>query len=483
MNTILKEAMLLIAATIAAVPLSAQNDDLWVYETKQVIDTLKADSLCAAKNVEYNAKQQEQDFKIYKGRIDAEIELIDQLMVAEREKITIVDKFKLREKLNELCVGNENVTKKDMKAIQNFKVPKGFTEKVLQPAKDSLLAQIDKFVPQPNVNRYYWRKEDYPRIVKEMEDYEIRTKGYTLGGKPKRIDELPKKSIQIPKPNPECRDNYFNGQFRPNPHDPDNEYRRHKWDKAQQSKGWEWVNIDSMEDKSISYPEKLSWIEHPNHPEYRFKWRYDYTGLLNAYNESGQLVRVGNILNGWILNDMQKKVMTAICKRDFLANKYDINNAGENTLNALRSRLGVKKTDKALKAEAETAKGLADAVAKGEAARLEKNQAVTKKEYEKAAKKERDAVNAGAVYALSALASALDEKADNYIKQLESDHSNDMKYLYKIERIDNTTFKVYYLNDKFECGCIALMKWYNKEVYDAEFEIELLPCEAITIRR
>lgn len=465
MNKIFKEAMLLAAATMATFSVSAQTEELWLdkYETQYVIDTVAADSMDVAKNATYNAKLRDKCFQQYAGRYLEEIALLDQLIAAEENEQSLdpisTENRKLYAELGKFAY-REGVTKKDLKTIQKYKVPKGFSEKLLKPAKSTLQEKIDQFEPPAEEKRYDWRRRG--------------------GG-----GDVPKKEIQTHKrvPNPECRDNYFNGQIRPDSYDSDSEYRQHKWDKAQQSKGWEWADIDKMESKSISYPEKLSWFEHPNHPEYRFKWRYDYTGLLNAYNESGQLVRVGNILNGWILNDMQKKVMTAICKRDFLANKYDINNAGENTLNALCSRLGVEKTDKQKKTEAAMGKGLSDAVAKGEAARLEKKQAVTKKEYEKAAKKERDAVNAGAVSMLSALALALDEKADNYIAQLKSDHSNDLKYLYKIERIDNTTFKVYYLNDKFECGCIALMKWYNKAPYDAEYEIELLPCETITIRR
>lgn len=453
MNKTIKAIVLLAAAAIATVPVSAQNDDLWIYETKYVIDTVAADSIDAAKNAAHNAERRDYYFQAYAGSYLRQIALLDKLIAAEEndqslDPTTSEDREPYA-KLT-LLANMEGVTKKDLKAIRNHKVPKGFSEKILIPAKAALQEKIDQFEPPAEETKYDWRRR---------------------GG------NTPKKAIQVPKPNPECRDNYFNGQFSPR------DYKRRNWDRIQQSKGWEWANTDSMESKSVSYPENLSWFEHPNHPEYRFKWRYDYSGVLIAYNEIGQLVRVGNILGGWIINDLDKNTMNAICKQDFLANKYDINKAEENTLNALRSRLGVKKTDKALKAEAEAAKGLADAVAKGEAARLEKSQAVTKKEYEKAAKKERDAVNAGAASMLSALAMALDEQANNYIKQLESDHNKDLKYLYKIERIDNTTFKLYYLNDKFECGCIALMKWYSKAAYEVEYEIELLPCETIAIRK
>lgn len=460
MNKTNKTAVLFAAIAIAAVPVSAQNDDLWIYKTKYVIDTVVADSIEAAKNAEYNAKNRDYYFQEYAKSYLWKIAIYDKLIAAEKndQPLDPTSREDSEPYVQLTMLGNmEGVTKKDLKAIRKHKVPKGFSEKILIPAKAALQEKIDQFVPPAEKREYDWR----------------RRRGY---------GNVPEKAIQVPIPNPDCRDNYFNGQCKPSYYN----YREHKWDKAQQSTGWEWAERDNMVSKSISYPEKLSWFEHPDHPEYRFvemRLLSDRRYLYNAYDENGKLVRIDNIYGRLNYSSIKESVMTAICKRDFLANKYDINNAGENTLNALRSKLGVEKTEKQKKAEAAINKGLSDAIVKGETAKYDKKQAVTKKEREKAAKEERDAVNAGAAYMLMALASSMDEQANNYIEQLKSDHSNDLRYIYKIERIDNTTFKVYFLNDKFECGCIALMKWYNKGAYDADYEIELLPCETITIRR
>lgn len=471
----MKKTMLLVLATVATFSVSAQNEELWLdkYEVQSVIDTAAADSLDVVANARYNARKKDdayQRFRSDKKSLFDKIDIINKLIEAEKNELVLAESkwipgtfasymeptsYENRELYSNLCLfkDDENTKKSDVKSIKKGKVPKGFTERVLLPAKAKIEEQIGEFVPPAEEKHYDWRKGSNRNI--------------------------PQKKIQVKTriPNPECRDNYFNGNIEYDG------YKNHRWDEAQQSKGWEWANSDEMEDKQVFFPSKISYLVHPSHTEYRFK--FNYNGF-NAYDTLGNLVRVDNIIGENVRNDIHEKVMMTICKRDFLANKYDINKAEEKTLNVLRSKLGVKKTDKARKVEAEIGKGLSNAIEKGESARLEKGQAVTKKEREKAAKKERDAVNQGVAYLFMALASSMDEKADNYIEQLKSDHRNDLNYLYKIERIDNTTFKLYYLNNKMECSCVALMKWFSTAPYMVEsdsYEIELLPDETIAIRR
>ena len=179
---------------------------------------------------------------------------------------------------------------------------------------------------------------------------------------------------------------------------------------------------------------------------------------------------MSNVLGDKIPYDLKDVVMGVICKGDFLANKYDINKADKKTLVALRIRFGI---------------------TKGVDERYEKYKniyaasiysmmfATTLKEYRSALAKRDEAMKVLQEYVYK----TIDGHADRYIEQLKKDHSEDLKYLYKIERIDNTTFKIYYLNDKLECGCIVLMKWFSSDPYNSGYEIELLPCETITIRK
>lgn len=447
MNRSIKRAILIAATTFATFTVSAQTEELWLdkYETKQVIDTVAADSVDAAKNAEYNARRRDREFQSYAYAYLERISIIDKLIEAEKNDLILEPTSSENSSLySYLCtfVNNENTTKKDLKAIKNRKVPKGFSERVLQPAKAALQEKVDQFVPPAEETRYNWRNNK---------------------------SSAPKKDVQIHKrvPNPECRDNYFNGNLPLDSYGSSSEYAKHRWDESQQSKGWEWVDGNKMESKDIFFPTKISYYEQAGHTEYRFK---RYGERYDAYNENGKLIRVDNLIGGNIPYNMKKDVMLAICKRDFLANKYDINKSTKKTLDALRIRFGiVDGVDERFKQYKEMYI----------ASRYEMVNALTPEEYGAALAKHDVALKVMKEYALK----QIDQQADNYIKQLEADHENELKYLYKIERIDNTTFKLYYLNDKMECSCVALMKWFNTASYECEYEIELLPNKTITIRR
>ena len=293
---------------------------------------------------------------------------------------------------------------------------------------------------------------------------------------------LPMKKAAVLKPNPNCRDNYFNGTFnryintsRPCFNAYENEGE--KWDGAQQSHGWEWLYAEDIQNEmkyvKVYFPEELGYHLHPKHSEYRFRYVIDWGGW-NAFDEKGVLIRVDNMTKFFLFTRFQDAVMDDIllqlCKRDFLANKYDINSAKPETLLALRIKF-----DLADAVDARFKKYMKMA----QDARDEIVAATTPAQYAAAKKKQNEALNVLMEY----VAKEREPQAMNYIKQLKADHHNELSYLYKIERVDNVTFKLYFLNDKMECGCIALMKWSNKEPYEAQYKIELLPNEMITIRK
>lgn len=471
-----KEIVLFVAMTFATCTVSAQNEDLWIdyYESVSVIDTVRADSIEAVKNANYNAKQKDRAFNDYAKKYLDRIVIIDKLIEAEKNELVLMESKRIpgsfattmvptseeNGKLySNLCLfkDDEKTTKADLKAIDKGKVPKGFTERVLLPTKVSIQEMIDKFVPPVEETKYEWRS-----------------------GKGWSSSSVPKKEVKIlsRKPNPECRVNYFNGNMDGvnkylvmwRRDSPEKVYSKYSWDEAQQSQGWEWVkNKGEMETKEVFFPTKKSYKFHPLHPEYRFNACYDCS--LDAYDENGRLVRVDNLIGNNVIHiKMTENVMLAICKRDFLANKYDINKAEKKTLDALRIRFGiVDGLDERYKQYKEMYI----------ASLYEMKNATTPDEYGAAMARHDVALKVLKEY----LYKQIDQQADNYIDQLKADHENELKYIYKIERIDNTTFKLYYLNDKMECGCVALMKWFNKASYECDYDIELLPIETIAIKR
>ena len=454
---------------------SAQNQtepDLWIYEYKEVIDTAKADSIVAAYNAEYNTTARVEALRTFAAPIEEEIAEIEKL-IAYEESGKKIDVENTTERhtyimLIKLAESNPNVTEKERELVGKRKVPKGFTEKVLLPAKAERQARIDNFEYTP-VEYYKWGS-----VFKQY--YFDREAGKELPSKfSSNEDKLdrPMKTLTIRKPNPECADNYFNGTFRLSDYKPWDTYESHHWDESQQSQGWEWLNGKDLQSKTVYFPEERSYRYHPSHPEYRisYNWRDNYCFHPNVFDEKGVLVRAGNIDGlGQGYEDITEAVMMAICKRDFLSNKYDINSEKPETLTALRIKF-----DLADAVDARYKKYMKMA----QDARDEIVAATTPAQYAAAKKKQSEALNVLMEY----VAKEREPQAMNYIKQLKADHQAELSYLYKIERVDNVTFKLYFLNDKMECGCIALMKWSNKEPYEAQYEIELLPCEAIMIRK
>ena len=466
----MKKTFVLLMVSLIELSLFAQNQtepELYICEYEEVIDTLRADSILKAYHAELASKLTEAKTRPW---VD-EIAIIDKLIEYEMSGAKIIE-----DNVWQYLARNskERRQDKDEKTISKRKVPKGFTDDVLLPRKNHLQSLIDGYNPKmPSWNDiFYDHKQQY-----EYTDPERGTCYVFMDG-----IALPMKKAAVPKPNPNCRDNYFNGVFnrynkssRPCFNAYENEGE--KWDGAQQSQGWEWLYSEDIQNEmkyvKVYFPEELGYHTHPKHSEYRFRYVIDWGGW-NAFDEKGALIRVDNMTKFFRFTKFQEAVMDDIlmqlCKRDFLANKYNINSAKPETLAALRIKF-----DLADAVDARFKKYMKMA----QDARDEIVAATTPAQYAAAKKKQNEALNVLMEY----VAKEREPQAMNYIKQLKSDHQSELSYLYKIERVDNVTFKLYFLNDKMECGCIALMKWKNKEPYEAQYEIELLPLEKITIRK
>lgn len=460
MHIILRTSIVLLTFLAANLSLWAQHEepDLWIYyeESVWVVDTAKADSMVAQLNQERYAEAAAY-VQRQREKLESDISEIEQLMEYEKSGKRIKE-GNLHTRLSRYAWKKKNLSDKDKKMIIDGKVPKGLTTLALTGERDELKAKLDALSIQ-------YSEVTYSDI------------------------NLPKKKNvqQKRKPNPECRDNYFNGTFvrekvnswgMENHFTPFTEYEHwKKQDAAQESIGWEWLYTENIQNETkyvkTYFPEELGYHQHPAHPEYRLKYVIDWGGY-NAFDEKGALVRVDNMTKFFRFTKYQDEVLDNIfmqlCKRDFLANKYDINSAKPETLLALRIKF-----DLADAVDARFKKYMKMA----QDARDEKLSATTPAQYVAAQKKQNKALNVLMEYVVK----EREPQAMNYIKQLKSDHAAELSYLYKIERVDNVTFKLYFLNDKMECGCVALMKWSNKEPYEAQYNIELLPIETITIRK
>src|SRR5574344_781637 len=76
---------------------------------------------------------------------------------------------------------------------------------------------------------------------------------------------------------------------------------------------------------------------------------------------------------------------------------------------------------------------------------------------------------------MSANISPAETKASDYASQLESDHKNDLNNLYKIERIDDTSFKLTFLNDNGVNNCTVKIRFFNKNRFNSDYKLDFLP--------
>ncbi len=483
----LRTSVVLLLFLVANFSLWAQQEepDLWIYEYKEVVDSVKADSLYEA----YKATLKERMTKMWTEPVMNIMTAIDALMEYEKSGNKIEPSNYLLHHLFRFTK-NKEVTEKERKSIHKGKVPKGFTEKVLLPTKAQLQAKIDAYNPQmpswDDVFKYHQNRYEIKYTSNEYMEFGI---GNLDGPRTRFVNmetvTLPHKEIAFSKPNPECRDNYFNGNFKcvngkgmDILYTPFTEYDKWaKQDDNQQSQGWEWLSskdlANEMKYEKVYFPEELGYYTHPAHSTYRFIY-YDNWGGWNVFDQNGKLVRIDNITK-FIRSfsnkeNVTKSILNQLCKRDFLANKYNINSANPKTLTALRIKFGLTNAvDARFKKYMKMARDARDEIVS----------ATNVTQYLAAKKKQSEAFNAIMEY----VAKEQDPKAINYVKQLKSDHTSDLSYLYKTERVNDTTFKFYFLNDNMQCGCIAQIKWSNKAPYEVDYEIELLPNEEIIIRR
>ena len=191
-----------------------------------------------------------------------------------------------------------------------------------------------------------------------------------------------------------------------------------------QSVGWEWINEEQPEKNELFYPEAITFLSYKSHPNYRVIDN-------GVYDDKGELVRVINLTRNRNLNEICK---TLVFAQDYLNNKYGINKAPAKTQYALKNRLGLsdevaqcagKHLNTAIEANMEKAFSVS---------RTRKNQAKIKEN------------RAGAAL-LGEIFKLEDEQANRFIRQLEADHEKDFSQIIEIKRIDNKTFRLFFVND------------------------------------
>ena len=288
---------------------------------------------------------------------------------------------------------------------------------------------------------------------------------FANGNAPKRIDSTKIKNI-----------NYRGWYYCPQSPSLDADRTLDEIDAKLQSKGWEWTYKKTGTRHEDSYPTHLVYFTIDGHPEYRFNT--DNALVNDMYDKEGNLVRVSRLSRNTEIRDNQVvhpmyktvegRVKRFYYKKDFINNKYDINSADNETLKSLKYQL-------------EIDDDISDGINKqGEAVKKAKDQyetAATKEGKRQAAQnlskewnKLNDAVNFNTT------------KSSDYLSQLKKDHENELAFIYAIDRIDNTSFKVTILDKNGNCTHTVKFTFVNDGPYNMKAIISELPTESLFVQ-
>lgn len=408
------------------------NDSVWITVSEVVEDSDKI----SAKMLELDKKKRawaDSVMQAERSVYEAEIAKLEALMQHEKDKTKVEDEGQLA--ILKHLQHASNIPQSSRRAIDKGKVPKGMTEWFLNNMREKQREKIAKI------------RDPYRPVTWS----DARSWNVWDGHRP------PQKVIYMRVRNPYCVDNYLNGTFQGGWNENDYNY-------YSLIKGWEWAERETPEDKEEHYPHEIYYRFYVSHPDYRVRGENNE----QVYNNQGKLVRILKV-NGSNY-DLEKELLEELCKRDFLANKYDIKSASPATLTALRIRFGITdgtdaRFDKYMKM--------------AEQARDEKAAATTIDAYNRATKKQDEALSVLMEY----VAKEREPQALKYIEQLKEDHKDDFKYLYRVVRLDNLCLKFYWLNADKQLSCVGKVTWKNDGLFNSQYTIELLPNEEITIKQ
>ena len=184
-------------------------------------------------------------------------------------------------------------------------------------------------------------------------------------------------------------------------------------DKRQQIKEWEFLYTDNRKPHYDSYPYRVNYYVYSNAPQYKVKFN-ESKEITNVYDKNGRLVYVPMLMRNY--SDL-KNIKRMVYLKDFQNNKYSIKSQSARTLEHLKQTL----------------------------------------------------------YKVDGLSLCynywfFDSKAKDYIKQLETDHSEEFGYVYMIERISNVSFRVVYIHELTlkPSHCAIISYKTGKEPYTIE---------------
>lgn len=251
-----------------------------------------------------------------------------------------------------------------------------------------------------------------------------------------QVDDLPRKSLVRQIPNPNHPDNLTAEQ-------------KEALELKRQTQGWEWAN-EELPRKTETYPDEVSYKYSDSHPEYKIVGLYEKP---QGVFKDKKLIRVLSLARDHLDYYTKSKIFNEIYKQDYLANKYNIKSESADVQKYLKIKLGLEKTDSKLGQKlAELDLAYSTAKTAGEREKI-RQQAV-------------------ALF-LKEIPEMDNETADRFIKQLESDHENDLREIKSVDRVNDLEFDVVFMN-KDKITYVVRFTFFQVKDFDFDFKITLM---------
>lgn len=197
------------------------------------------------------------------------------------------------------------------------------------------------------------------------------------------------------------------------------------------TEGWEWIGNEKAEDVFETYPLRMDYKKYSSHPQYRVVDKYydlKEPNLINVvYNSDGKLVRVINILDS-NQRSISPKVIVELFRltyiNDYKTNKYNFKKENQNAQNYVKQKLKL--------------------------------------------------ITSSRFY--------WSKEGVRYLQQLEFDHADDFDILLKIERLNDTSFKLIFGDVKGNSVSTWKVAYLPNGQFKSKIIVTHLPLEKITVR-
>lgn len=235
-----------------------------------------------------------------------------------------------------------------------------------------------------------------------------------------------------------------------------------------QIKDWEWWSNEKSEKTYTAYPRSMYYYIYKSHPEYRVIQDV-------IFNADGNIVcQVGLIRSDRnVIDILKEELLKSIYIKDYKSNKYDILKASAKTQENVKLMLGLPyKSFVDKKTAAKNQKIIKDAFRTRAEADLKNGT------YEQRAKAKRDAEKAERKFGMLLFDQLADNDfnaANNFKNQLEKDHKDDLYRIYKITRVNNTSFKVAFMNKDNKSSYTGLVTVKQTGKFQYDYEYKLIP--------